>query len=43
MFFLGTNIDVVPFAMMVGIVNSTTSTTVLPVPYDTVSNIFLAS
>ena len=42
-FFLGTNIDVVPFTLMVGIVNSTTSTTVLPVPYDTVSNTFLVS
>ena len=42
-FFLGTNIDVVTFAMMVDIVNSTTSTTVLPVPYYTVSDMFLAS
>ena len=38
-FFLGTNIDVVPFALMVDIVNSTTSNSVLPVPYDTVSDI----
>ena len=43
MFFLGTNIDAVPFALMVDIVNGTTSTTVLPVPYDTVSDMFLAS
>ena len=36
-YFLGTNIDVVPFALMVDIVNSTTSNTVLPVPYNIVS------
>ena len=36
-FFLGTNIDIVPFALMVDIVNSTTSNTVLPMPYSIVS------
>ena len=39
MFFLGTNIDVVPFVLMVDIVNSTTSNSVLPMPYDIVSDI----
>ena len=39
MFFLGTNIDIVPFVLVVDIVNSTTSLSVLPVPYDIVRDI----
>ena len=39
MFFLGTNIDVVSFVLIVDIVNSTTGNSVLPLPYDVVSDI----
>ena len=41
--FLGTNIDTIPFTLMVDIVNTTTSNTVLPMPYNIVSIIYLFS
>ena len=37
MIFLGTDVDIVPAALVVDIVNITTNNTVLPMPYSSVS------